>query len=123
MEIIRVMYTNVPQCIHLATYTFGWQKAERRGRINREPVVVDVVRFARVTRANPASSNPNELALSLDYPNGFLFGIKANRVNVEMRERLITCPRECYHVLSEQSDKPGHSTQRRGCRPETGDLA
>ena len=41
------------------------------------------------------------LALPLDYVSGFLFGINADRVKPEIRERLIQYQRECYKVLSE----------------------
>ncbi len=39
--------------------------------------------------------------LPLDYISGFLFGINADRVKPDVRERLIQYQRECYKVLSE----------------------
>lgn len=69
-------------------------------RINRDPVLSDVVRFVRVTRTN-TGGNPNVMAMPLDYLNGWMFGINANRVKEEVRERLIRYQRECYRVLSE----------------------
>lgn len=39
--------------------------------------------------------------LPLDYLNGWLFGINANRVNPEIKDRLIRYQEECYRVLAE----------------------
>jgi hypothetical protein len=39
--------------------------------------------------------------LPLDYLNGWLFGINANRVKGEVRERLILYQEKCYKVLAE----------------------
>ena len=41
------------------------------------------------------------LCLPLDYISGFLFGINADRVKPEVRDRLIQYQRECYRVLAE----------------------
>lgn len=41
------------------------------------------------------------LCLPLDFLSGFLFGINANRVREEFRERVIRYQRECYKVLAE----------------------
>jgi hypothetical protein len=56
------------------------------------------------TDIDPGSRRPRSsemLALPLDYLSGFLFGIDANRVKEEIRNRLIRYQRECYRVLSE----------------------
>ena len=39
--------------------------------------------------------------LPLDYLSGWLFGMNADRVNPEIRDRLIQYQRECYKVLAE----------------------
>jgi hypothetical protein len=59
-----------------------------------------VVRFVRVTCTNTEGGNPNVLALPLDFLNGWLFGVSANRVNPDIREKLIAYQRECYQVLA-----------------------
>lgn len=41
------------------------------------------------------------LCLPLDMVNGFLFGINANRVKEELRDRLVQYQRECYRVLAD----------------------
>ena len=49
-----------------------------------------------------ASTHSREMiCLPLKYIPGWLFGINANRVKPEIRERLIIYQRECYDVLSE----------------------
>lgn len=70
-------------------------------RINRDPVLSDAARFVRVTRTNSQGGNPNVLALPMDYLNGWLFGINANRVKPEIRENLIRYQRECYRILAD----------------------
>ncbi|MBP6802515.1 MAG: ORF6C domain-containing protein [Chloroflexi bacterium] len=82
-------------CDHL-----GLSYSGQRERIGRDPVLSDVVRFVRVTRTNSDGGNPNVLALPLDYLNGWLFGVSANRVNPDIREKLIAYQRECYQVLA-----------------------
>lgn len=54
----------------------------------------------RVTRTPDKGGAQVMLCLPLDYINGFLFGINANRVEPELRERLITYQREYYQVLA-----------------------
>jgi hypothetical protein len=41
------------------------------------------------------------LCLPLTFVNGFLFGISANRVKEELREKIIQYQRHCYNVLAE----------------------
>ena len=79
----------------------GLSWSGQRERINRDPVLSDVVRFVRVTRTNSQGGNPNVLALPLDYLNGWLFGVNANRVKEEIRDNLIRYQRECYRVLAD----------------------
>jgi hypothetical protein len=79
----------------------GLSWSGQRERINRDPVLSDAVRFVRVTRTNSQGGNPNVLALPLDYLNGWLFGVNANRVKEEIRDNLIRYQRECYRVLAD----------------------
>jgi hypothetical protein len=77
----------------------------QRQRIQRDPVLSEVVEGAVITTA-PSSDGrgggPQEMTcLPLDYINGFLFGITAARVKEDIRERLIRYQRECYQVLAD----------------------
>lgn len=40
------------------------------------------------------------LCLPLEFLNGYLFGINANRVREDIRDRVIRYQRECYQVLA-----------------------
>jgi hypothetical protein len=73
----------------------------QRERINRDPVLRQEVRFVRVTRTNLTGGDPEVLCLPLDYLNGWLFGINANRVKAELQEKVIQYQRECYRVLAQ----------------------
>ena len=68
-------------------------------RIQRDPVLSEVTRSVRVTRTQDQAREM--VCLPLDYLNGWLFGINANRVKASIRERLIRYQRECYQVLAE----------------------
>lgn len=53
------------------------------------------------------------LFLELDYLNGWLFGIDANRVKPELRQRVIDYQRECYKVLADYfSQKKDYTFQK-----------
>ena len=41
------------------------------------------------------------LALPLDYLNGWMFGINANRVKTEIRDNLLRYQEECYRILAD----------------------
>lgn len=71
----------------------------QRERVHRDPVLSEVTRFARVTRAN-LGGRPELLCLPLRYLNGWLFGISSSRVREELREKLIQYQRECYDALA-----------------------
>jgi hypothetical protein len=78
-------------------------------RVQRDAVLSEEIRSVRVTRTEPGRSTAQATAevsremvcIPLDYLNGWLFGINANRVKEEIRERLIRYQRECYQVLHE----------------------
>lgn len=96
-----------PLCNYLGLNWAGQQQ-----RIDRDPVLSEVARSVRISRANSTGGNPNVLALPLDYLNGFLFGINANRVNPEIRENLLRYQRECYRVLANAFLSPGVQVQQ-----------
>jgi len=74
----------------------------QRERIQRDAVLSQVVRSVRVTRSYLNSNrDQNVLCLPLDYLNGWLFGINANRVKEESRDLIIRYQMECYRVLFE----------------------
>ena len=79
----------------------GWRG--QRERIQRDPVLSEEVRMVVLSTAG----GPQEMTcLPLEFLNGWLFGISASRVKDEIRDRLITYQRECYHVLAEAFQAP-----------------
>ena len=81
-------------------------------RINRDPVLSEVVSTVRVTRTEGQREVTRELsALPLEFLNGWLFGINASRVKEEIRDNLIRYQRDCYRILAqaflEQRTAPG----------------
>lgn len=75
-------------------------------RLSRDPVLSE----AQATVAVMATDGRirEQVCLPLDYLNGWLFGINANRVKGELRDKVIRYQRDCYRVLAE------------AFRPETG---
>lgn len=67
-------------------------------RLQRDAILSEEMRFVRVTRTN-LGGNPNLIALPLKFLPGFLFGVNANRVKEELRERILRYQRECYDAL------------------------
>lgn len=82
----------------------GLDRKGQRNRINRDPVLSSV----RVMMTSTASDGKQYemLMLPIDYINGWLFGIDANRVKPELKEKIIAYQKECYRVLAD------HFTQR-----------
>lgn len=83
----------------------GIDWSSQRQRINRDPVLSDVVMSVVVTTADidPTSRRPRTsemLCLPLDFLNGWLFGVNASRVKSEIRQRLIRYQRDCYRILA-----------------------
>lgn len=90
----KVIYVPVrPICDFLGVSPTG-----QRDRIFRDPVLSEVVTNIRVTRSQDQARSV--MALPLDYISGWLFGINANRVKTEVRDRLIRYQRECHKVLA-----------------------
>ncbi len=90
----------------------GLSWSGQRERINRDPVLSTMAQGVRVTRTPEQGGSQVMLCLPLDYINGFLFGINANRVKPELRERLITYQRECYQVLAAAFLDPAAAVER-----------
>ena len=83
-----------PLCEHLGV---AW--SPQRRRINRDPVLSEEVKGVTVT-VTPGGRQ-EMICLPLDVLNGWLFGINADRVKPEVRDRVIRYQRECYRVLHE----------------------
>lgn len=71
----------------------------QRRRILRDAVLSEEVQGVVVTTT--PGGKQEMTCLPLDYISGFLFGVNANRVKPELRERVILYQRECYRVLNE----------------------
>ncbi|MCA9872488.1 MAG: ORF6C domain-containing protein [Anaerolineales bacterium] len=99
----RVVYVPVrPICDYLGVSWTG-----QRERIMRDPVLSELAATVRVTRTEGTRQVERELlALTLDYLNGWLFGISAPRVSDDVRARLILYQRECYRVLADHFVRP-----------------
>jgi len=93
-----VVYVPVrPICDYLG---IAW--SAQRLRINRDPVLSETTERVIVTITDSRQTMGREmLCLPLDYLNGWLFGINANRVKSDIRERLIRYQRDCYRILAE----------------------
>jgi hypothetical protein len=83
----------------------GIDSSAQLRRIGRDPVLSQVSSGV-VVMASPLTNNPyanpqEMTCLPLDFLSGWLFGINANRVKEEIRDRLIRYQRECYKVLAE----------------------
>lgn len=75
----------------------------QRERIERDPVLSTKLQPVQLT----TSGGPQEMqCLPLDYLNGWLFGINANRVKAEIRDRVIRYQEECYMVLRDAFQGP-----------------
>ncbi len=75
----------------------------QRERIDRDPVLARKLQIVQIGTAG----GPQEMqCLPLDYLNGWLFGINANRVKEEIRDRVIRYQEECYLVLRDAFQEP-----------------
>ena len=69
-------------------------------RLQRDPVLSQLVRGVRVTRT-PAEGGEQEMTcLPLEYLNGWVFRVNANRVTDNIREKVIRYQLECYRGLA-----------------------
>lgn len=90
-----------PLCDYL-----GVDWSAQRQRINRDPVLAETIMSVVITTTDidAESRRPRTssmLCLPLDYLNGWLFGINANRVKEDIRENLIRYQRDCYRFLAD----------------------
>lgn len=80
----------------------GIDWSSQRQRINRDPVLSQ--EFTPCVVITTTQGQPDQrremLCLPLDFLNGWLFGVNANRVKDEVRERLIRYQRDCYRILA-----------------------
>jgi hypothetical protein len=88
----------------------GIDWSSQRRRITRDPVLSESTMSVVITATDidETSRRPKSsamLCLPLEFLNGWLFGVSAQRVNPEFRERVIIYQRECYRVLSDAFQK------------------
>lgn len=76
----------------------GINRRVQMERINEDAVLSH--KIVNVTVTGPGGPQPT-YCLSLDYLNGWLFSVNANRVKPEVRDRLILYQEKCYRVLAE----------------------
>lgn len=88
--------------------TLGVDWSAQYRRIKRDPVLAqEVIPCVVVTATQGQPEQRREvLCLPLDYINGWLFGIDANRIRAELRDKVITYQRECYRVLANAFQSP-----------------
>lgn len=81
---------------------FGVDWGGQRRRINRDPVLSEEMRTVDVTSTEGSRQvTRGVLCLPLEYVSGFLFGLNADRVRADLRDRVIRYQRECHKVLTE----------------------
>lgn len=67
----------------------------------------------------PANGGTQEaIFLPLSMLNGWLFGVDANRVKLEIRETLLTYQRECFDMLNDYWQKGATTNPRKTLTPE-----
>ncbi|MCB0020126.1 MAG: hypothetical protein KDE09_20185 [Anaerolineales bacterium] len=79
-------------------------------RINRDPILSDVASSVTVT-VTETGQRGQMLCLPIDYLNGWLFGINANRVKESVKDRLLRYQRECYQVLAQAFTGPASDAE------------
>lgn len=80
----------------------GIQWSAQRRRINRDEILSEVAQIISVSVTDTLRTRDREmLCLPLDFVNGFLFGINAQRVNPEIKPKLLRYQRDCYQVLAD----------------------
>ena len=82
-----------PLCEYLGV---DWSAQYRR--LSRDPVLGDAQATVAITATDGRVRE--QVCLPLEYLNGWLFGVSADRVKPEIRERLIRYQKECYRVLA-----------------------
>jgi hypothetical protein len=81
----------------------GIDWSSQRQRINRDPILSEELIpcvVVSTTQGQP-DQRRDMLCLPLEFVNGWLFGINANRVREEIRDNLLRYQRECYRILAD----------------------
>ncbi len=102
-EVNRSRNDNGCQRIHVAIRpiceALGLDWSGQFRRLKRDPVLER--RVAMMATRLPGDPRTREVIfLDIDYLNGWLFGIDANRVKPELRDMVIRYQDECYRVLA-----------------------
>ena len=71
----------------------------QNNRIRRDPVLSKKAKGVFIT--NTPGGKQEMICLPLEYLNGWMFGINANRVKDEIRDKLLIYQEQCYQVLAE----------------------
>lgn len=82
----------------------GVTRQGQQERIARDPILSEASQSIVITDTSGSVTLPqgrSMLCIPLDYLNGWLFGINANRVKESVRESLLKYQRDCYRVLFE----------------------
>lgn len=77
----------------------GLDWASQYQRIQRDPILSEAADLIVVTTIKSGRGRPDMLCLPADMLHGWLFGISANRVRPELRDKVLRYQRECYRVL------------------------
>ena len=97
----RVVYVPIrPICERLG---LDWSAQYRR--LNRDPVLSELLMSVAVMATDIQSDDRRPrtstmVCLPLDYLNGYLFGVSADRVRSELRDKVILYQKECYKALA-----------------------
>lgn len=97
----RTVYVPIrPICERLG---LDWSAQYRR--LNRDPVLSELLMSVAVTATDIQTEDRRPrtstmICLPLDYLNGYLFGINADRVRTELRDKVIVYQKECYKALA-----------------------
>lgn len=84
----------------------------QRRRILRDPVLSKKIERVTLTVTDSYRTISREMiCLPLDYLNGWLFGITADRVKSEVRDRVIRYQEECYQVLADAFQKGAETAE------------
>lgn len=114
----RVIYVPVrPICDFMGLNWDGQRRRIQRDAVLSQEIMSVVVTTTDIDAASRRPHTSTPLALPLKYIPGWLFGINANRVKPELRDRIIRYQRECYEVLSD-AFRDGRLT----LDPDFGDL-
>lgn len=77
----------------------GLDMDSQRKRVRRNEIL-DTSTVVMTVQVPGDSQSREWLFLDLDYLNGWLFGIDANRVKPELRDSILDYQRQCYKVLA-----------------------